>query len=442
MPQSVKFYIVTDTHFRPNSMCENNEAYREYMQYEQMCLAENEAILKATFAQIAKDKETNIVIIPGDLSKDGEKQSHIEFIKYLDALRQTGKKIYVITARHDFNQNATAFINGGRYPVEGTTKEELYDLYYEYGYSDAVAKHDGSMSYVAQIAPGVRMLALDSDGELDGKGKGAVNSDILKWAQQQAAEAKNTGNAMFAICHYPILPSSPFFELVKDARLENRDEVVETLANNGVKLAFTGHMHIQSANYVKTESGNKFWDVCTSALVGSPAAYRKVTFDGKTADIETIKVPAFDWDMQGLTNDEYFDRQFRCRIVNRINRTLSGKKGFKGMAFSLLKHTVNNLTLGGIARLAWVRIDKSLKKVKFLDFACAIAINMFKGDAPFVEGTPEYEAVAKVVKRLLFIIKKIEPKLSKTKKLDLRQMIFDSIGNNKGFSDNNLTIEL
>ena len=77
MPQSVKFYIVTDTHFRPNSMCENNEAYREYMQYEQMCLAENEAILKATFAQIAKDKETNIVIIPGDLSKDGEKKSHI-----------------------------------------------------------------------------------------------------------------------------------------------------------------------------------------------------------------------------------------------------------------------------------------------------------------------------------------------------------------------------
>ena len=67
---------------------------------------------------------------------------------------------------------------------------------------------------------------------------------------------------------------------------------------------------------------------------------------------------------------------------------------------------------------------------------------MFKGDAPFVEGTPEYEAVAKVVKRFSFIIKKVEPKLSKTKQLDLKQMIFDSIGNNKGFSDNNLTITL
>ncbi|MBR6005713.1 MAG: metallophosphoesterase [Clostridia bacterium] len=442
MAQPVKFYIVTDTHFRPNSMCENNEAYREYMKYEQMCLAENEAILKATFAEIAKDNETNIVIMPGDLSKDGEKQSHIEFLKYLDALRQTGKKIYVITARHDFNSNATAFINGGRNPVEGTTKEELYDLYYEYGYSDAVAKHEGSMSYVAQIAPGIRMLALDSDGETDGEGKGSVSGDILAWAKQQAIEAKNTGNAMFVICHYPILPSSPFFELVRDARLENRDEVIETLADNGVNLAFTGHMHIQSANVVRTEKGNEFWDICTSALVGSPAAYRKVEFDGRTADIKTLKVPAFDWDMQDLSNDEYFDRQFECRIKNRIDRTLSGKKGFKGIAFALVKHIINTLTLGGIARLSWVRIDKSLKKVKFLDFACTIAINMFKGDEPFVEGTPEYEAVAKVVKRFSFIIKKVEPKLSKTKKLDLKQMVFDSIGNNKGFSDNDLTIKL
>ena len=445
MAQPVKFYLVTDTHFRPNNMCENNEAYRDYMQYEQMCLAENEAILKATFTEIAKDKDTNIVIIPGDLSKDGEKQSHIELLKYLDALRKTGKKIYVITARHDFNQNATAFINGGRNPVEGTTKEELYDLYYEYGYSDAVAKHEGSMSYVAQIAPGIRMLALDSDGETDlsqGGDKGYINSDILAWAKQQAIDAKNSGNAMFAICHYPIIPSSPFFEIVKDARIENRDEVIETLADCGVNLAFTGHMHIQSANVVKTKKGSEFWDVCTSALVGSPAAYRKVEFDGKTADIKTIKVPSFEWDMQGLTNDEYFDRQFRCRIVNRINRTLSGAKGFKGVAFKLLRHIVNTLTLGGIARLTFVRIDKSLKKKKFLDFACTIAINMFKGDAPFVEGTPEYEAVSKVVRRFSFIIRKVEPKLSKNKKLDLKQMIFDSIGNNKGFSDNDLTITL
>ncbi|MBQ6265395.1 MAG: metallophosphoesterase [Clostridia bacterium] len=442
MAQPVKFYLVTDTHFRPNSMCENNESYREYMKYEQMCLAENEAILKATFAEIAKDKETNIVIIPGDLSKDGEKQSHVELLKYLDALRQTGKKIYVITARHDFNSNATAFINGGRNPVEGTTKEELLDLYYEYGYSDAIAKHEGSLSYVAQIAPGIRMLALDSDGEPDGKDKGSVNSEILAWAKQQAVEAKNSGNAMFAICHYPILPSSPFFELVKDARLENREEVIETLADNGVNLAFTGHMHIQSANVVKTKNGNAFWDICTSALVGSPAAYRKVEFDGKTADIKTLKVPAFDWDMQGLTNDEYFDRQFECRIKNRIERTLSGKKGFKGVMFALVRRIINSLTLGGIARLSCVRIDKSLRKVKFLDFACKIAINMFRGDAPFVEGTPEYEAVSKVVSRFSFIIKRVEPKISKTKKLDLKQMIFDSIGNNKGFSDNNLTVNL
>ncbi|MBQ4244442.1 MAG: metallophosphoesterase [Clostridia bacterium] len=445
MNNPVNFYLITDTHFIPNRLCEDCEDYREYMKYEQMTLAENEAILKALFEKIAGDKETDIVIIPGDLSKNGEKESHLEFIKYLDKLRDSGKKIFVITARHDFNENASAFINGARNPVEGTKKEELAELYKDYGYSAALSRHPGSMSYVAQIAPGYRMLALDSDGETDlsqGGDKGYINSDILAWAKEQIEDAKACGDEMFAICHYPVIPSSPFFEIVKDARLENREEVINLLADSGVNLILTGHMHIQSINVVTTEKGNKFWDVCTSSIVGSPGRYRKIAFDGATARIESFEIPDFEWDLEGLTKEQYLDRQFSRRITNRINRALENPKGAQKLYMPLAKKVVNSLTLGGVARLACVRIDKSLKKKKFLDFANEIGINLFKGDEPYVEGTKEYEAVSKVVNRANFIIKKVEPKLSKNKPLDLKQMIFDSIGSTKPFSDNNATIQL
>ena len=41
------------------------------------------------------------------------------------------------------------------------------------------------------------------------------------------------------------------------------------------------------------------------------------------------------------------------------------------------------------------------------------------------------------------MLKKIEPKLSKDGiKIDLRSMLLDTIGNNKGFSDNNAEFTL
>ena len=49
----------------------------------------------------------------------------------------------------------------------------------------------------------------------------------------------------------------------------------------------------------------------------------------------------------------------------------------------------------------------------------------------------------RVFKRFNFIIKKVEPKLSKNGvKIDLTEMIMNTIGNNKGYSDNNAEFKL
>ena len=61
---------------------------------------------------------------------------------------------------------------------------------------------------------------------------------------------------------------------------------------------------------------------------------------------------------------------------------------------------------------------------------------ILQGDGPHTEGAPVYNFISGILKRFSFIIKKIEPKLSKNgNKLDLKKMLLDTIGNNKGFSD-------
>ncbi|MBQ4625927.1 MAG: metallophosphoesterase, partial [Clostridia bacterium] len=233
----MKFYLVTDTHYFEPSLGASGKAFEEYMQREQYFMAESSDIVKAVFAEIARDKETELVIIPGDLSKNGEAESHKSFVKELKKLKEAGKRVYVITAGHDYNESSRAFVNDERIDVEGTEFKELYNLYYEFGYSQALAVDESTLSYVAEIEKDVRLLAINCDSE--GNPKGAVDERLSEWIKLQLDDAKAAGSSVIAICHYPIIPPVPVFDLVGDAKIKDWRKVASLLADNGVGLVLT-----------------------------------------------------------------------------------------------------------------------------------------------------------------------------------------------------------
>ena len=437
----VKFYLLTDTHYFENDLGVEGKAFEDYMKKEQYFMKESSAIIKSTFEKIAKDTETDIVIIPGDLTKNGELESHKSFVKELYKLKESGKKIFVITAGHDYG-SAFAFKNDQWIDAEGTPFEILTDMYKDFGIGDALAVDEPTHSYVAQINDGVRMLAICCDSA--DQPKGAMDDRLMSWAKEQIEKSKADGCSMFAICHYPIIPSVPVFDLVGDAKIKEWRKVASFLADNGVELALTGHMHIQSINEYYSEKGNRFIDVCTSCLVGSPAKYRKIEIDeNSTLKIESISVEDFGWDMNGLPTQEYFDRQFRGAIVERILRALNGGKGIVKHLKNLGKKFITTATVGTLGRLLFIKVDKSIKSKKLTDLIGEVGLAIFTGDMPYVEGTPIHSAFVKALDRFSFILKKVEPKLQKgDNKIDLKEMLLNTIGNNKGYSDNNAEFTL
>ncbi len=437
----VSFYLVTDTHYFEPSLGASGKAFEEYMQREQYFMAESSDIVRATFSEIAEDKTVDMVIIPGDLSKNGEIESHKSFVKELYKLREAGKKIFVITAGHDYGEKSRAFVGDERIEVEGTPFGSLREIYADFGYSQALSVDKSTLSYIAEIAPKVRMLAINCDSE--GNPKGEVDDRLGAWIKDRLDEAKRDGCSVFAMCHYPLIPSVPVFDLVGDAKLKNWRKTASLLADNGVEFIMTGHMHIQSINEYVSEKGNKIVDICTSCIGGSPAKYRKISVDGDKLSVESIDTPDFGCDTNGLSLQEHFDNQFRLSIRNRILGALSGGKGIVAFFKKIGKKVLSDITVGGLGRLLWIKVDKPIKKKKFMDFACDLGIAIFKGDMPYGKGTPEGDAIARVLKRFGFIIRKIEPKLSKNGvKVDLTEMLLNTISNNKGFSDNNAVLSL
>lgn len=438
----VNFYLVTDTHYFENELDAGGPAFEKNMLTEQYFMKESSAIVKTVFDRISEDKDTDIVIIPGDLSKNGEKESHKSFIKELYRLKENGKKIFVITAGHDYNDSAYVLRGDGRVPVEGTDFDDLCEMYRDFGYGDAIAVDEPTHSYIAQVTEGVRMLAICCDSK--GQPKGAMDERHMAWAKEQIDKAKEDNCSVFAICHYPIIPSVPAFDLVGDAKIKEWRKVASFLADNGVELILTGHMHIQSINEFYSEKGNRLIDICTSCLVGSPAKYRKITIDENSVlKVKTIDVEEFGWDLKGLTAQEYFHNHFAEAIVNRVRGALSGGEGIAKHLKSFGRKRFEKITVGTVERLLFIKRDKSLKNKKITELIGEVGVGIFLGDGVHTEGTPVYNFISGILNRFSFVLKKVEPKLSKDgNKVDLKNMLLNTIGNNKGFSDNNAEFKL
>ena len=448
--QPLKFYLVTDTHFFKNSLGAYGEAYEEFMDGEQKCFGETQAINEALFAELEDAKAADIVLIAGDLSFNGEKESHEAFSKLLHDFREkSGKKIFVVTAGHDFNEHPFAFNDSGRIEPEGTKFSELLGYYGDFGYKDAIAFNEEHLSYVADLSDDVRLLVICND--VDGEKHIAYDDAFLGWIAAQAKQAKADGKMMIAMEHYPVLPGQPVLALIDDARQAEAQKLIDTLADNDVHLIFTGHMHNQSINTVTTAKGNRFYDVCTGSAIGCPAFYRLVTVqDEATVKIESIPVPDFNWDKKGLSGEAYlkaqFERMIRCyfdcmqndpaRLMRKIHIKQSAALE---KVFRVLGKRLNKMTVGTAARLLLVKADPQVKKAPVVELVVDLVRNAFEGNQPFVEGTPMGDTLLRAFRRLRPFVKTLKGSQGET--LDFYETMKHTIGN-YGVDDYNAVLKL
>ena len=451
--KEISFFVITDPHYFSEKLGAYGEGYEAFMDYEQKCYAETAAINKAANEYLKNSDEADIILIAGDLSFNGEKESHIEYSAELKRLQESGKRIFVVTAGHDIEQNPFQYNGSEREDAEGIKFRDLLGYYGDFGYNYAIAFNKEHLSYVAELSEDVRLLVICND-TAEGKNK-AYDDEFLSWIAEQAKKAKAEGKMMIAMEHYPVLAGQPLLNLIPDARQKESKKLIEALADNDVHLIFTGHMHNQSINMVETETGNKFYDVCTGSLIGCPAFMRLVTIkDESTVEIKSIPVPEFQWEKNGKTGEQYLKDQFDRMIVTLIGGMKDNPEkvlhkfglGDKTALYKPVKFVgkiLNTWSVGKIARLFLVKAHPDIKDDRFFDYLVSLVRNMFCGDQPYTEDTPFGETFLKVLKRLNPILKILNKKLhgAQGEELDFHEMLKHSAGN-YGISDYNATISL
>lgn len=439
--KDLKFYLMSDPHYFASELGCEGEEYEDFMHYEQKCFAETESICESVIDYLKSAKEADIVLICGDLIFNGEKKSHEGFLKLLYELKDSGKKIYVVTADHDFKWNdgeTFAFPKSGRYSPERALREDLPELYKDFGFGDAIAVDKEHLSYVAQLNDDVRLLAINCDFKENGKYY--FKPQQLQWIHEQAQKAKDDGQKIFAMCHYPILPGQPIFSIISPIMIKDAYSFATFLADEGIELLFTGHMHNQSVNYIDTEKGNRLYDITTGAIIADPAFIRLVSVKEHSAEIKSIPTPDFKWDTKGKDCKEYlkdmFDRMLVNILVDLRDDTERAMRKFhiedKGSTKKLLHMAgkfICSVKVGTMARLLLIKCDKSIKDMSMLDYIAELGRNAFEGNQSFKEGTPKGDVFLALLKRLKPVFKKLNITSWDGKKADLYELLKHTAGN-------------
>lgn len=472
--EPLKIQVITDTHYYSRKVGTSGKAYEKAESKSQMVIKDSDLVIKAGFDLLCNDTSTDIVLLSGDTTHNGELDSHSEFIEMLRDLKKRGKRVYVITATHDFRDGGVTDGYVGDEAVKVPAVEDrhdLWDMYYEFGPNEAISTHKESMSYVVQLAPGYRLFALNDDTNYKPEGErgSGFSDDCMKWILEQLEDARKNDQYVIAMTHHPMIAPSPFYAIIGKGDMQRNHETTrEIFADAGLHCMITGHTHVHNISSIVSKKGNVFYDVACGALIGCPPVMRNITFDPKNnkIDVDTVvikDVPGLD--TNGKPFDEYMKGFFFGMIAevvwamgNDIDRlaemtpafSIPGEK-VKKLAWLIkpIGKFLNKLTFKKIWRLC--KKESGLKKAdiadiadnKVVDFILELVQNLYCGDSPYGPETREYKLTCGILNVIDSFLDTIHFKIGKVLKgADSVRGLVEPLLWNPGFCDAKATLPL
>lgn len=306
---NLRIAVMSDLHYLSPDMIADTEDFEHAFNSDRKLLKESSSVLREMLERVRADKP-DILLVSGDLTKDGEQECHAALAKQLQQLQQDvpGLKIYVINGNHDIrNYNAKNFntADGKAVPATRTEPEDFKQIY-DFVYSDptviatftpAEGNKAGGLSYVARPVEGLTIIAMDtcryssdntSNGDDEHETSGAISADLEKWVIEQTAAAKARGDLVIGLEHHGLVPHFDVEPTILPMYLVNGYErIAQEYADAGMSAVFTGHMHAVDIAAMTTKAGNTFYDIETGSALTYPCPIRFVDLRRSTVGGET-----------------------------------------------------------------------------------------------------------------------------------------------------------
>lgn len=376
----LRIAVLSDTHYYPVNFVSDCADYETYVGGDPKMLEESGSILDAALDMVRQDAP-DILIVSGDLTKDGEIQGHRDLAaKFQDLENETDTEVFVINGNHDiYNyEDACTFQNGYQESAQTTTPDEFKQIYANFGYNgdfDAqyftnpvAGEEAGGLSYAVDLGR-FTIVAVDSGMYSPDAGtgydtnehvtSGRVDEDLLPWVTDRIREADAEGDTVIGIMHHGLIPHFEGEEdILSEYVVEDWQNVATQFADAGMRYIFTGHMHANDIAEYTTVSGNHITDLETGSLSSWKSPMRTVTLtkgealnDGTARTQETFAVSS-----RGVTSIDFTDHTGQTTHIDDFlaytQQTLYPETLFNNMANGMLRPMLQEI--GGTGLRQWI----------------------------------------------------------------------------------------
>lgn len=373
------FYIASDIHYLSNKLTDYGSAFNKFNKSSDGKQTEYINDILDQFCNEVKNNKPDVLILSGDLTLNGEKQSHLDLSEKLSDIKASGTLVYVIPGNHDINNPwAREFKGESMLKTDFISKKDFIDIYQEFGFNDAISKDKSSLSYL--VAPSDNLYILMLDDNLYNNNlsmnypevNGYVSKETLKWINSCGKLAKNNNAKIIAVSHHNITNHSNY--IYNGFTIDNNEEVLESFKKNDITLCFSGHIHFQS---IKDASFNNHTvkDIVTSSLSMYPQKYgvAKFTKDNSLLYI-TKTVDMNNLDSSFKTNSR---KSFIDFVYNQNFNNLSHTNNYTEKEIKLMCETICNIRL---------KYNDDSEKISWDEIVSSNGFNLLKtSSSPFIK---------------------------------------------------------
>ena len=415
----MRFAVLSDTHYISEKMIpgEGHEAHR-------LRCRVNRAVLRS----LAERDDIDTVLITGDLTDDGDEYSHAEFAAMLRDLQGSGKRVYVLTATHDFHFSRAYTTRHDRrdlwrvqpwerpsfdplkcdykalakpeyahlsaeeltpHLVRIRTPDELWEIYHGFGPAQAFSECRSAWSYCVKLEEKIWCLMLNNnmrDVDYNMDFSASYSPACYRWIADVMRQAKEEGAFVFACTHHPLVPPVPAYKIGGTTRNMRNSYACHALADLGVNLVFSGHTHFADVAFGASDAGNVLCNVTTPSICFLPPAWRIADLRPEEHRLALTTVPVENDPSFGIaapTLKEHFRTGFIEEYRRKIGRL---PHGLGKIVLGLKARHLRFLCPRALDAAGWARIaDESV-----FGLLMEAVVNMQCGDGRFTPDTPEY----------------------------------------------------
>ena len=301
-----KIAVLSDIHvMSPELLVNDGTAWQNFLNSDRKLLDYSHEVYDVLIEKFLADKP-DILLITGDLTKDGEKLSHQYVVAGLDRLREAGIHVYVIPGNHDRGtENALIFDGDTKSKAEVASGVDFENVYQNYGYNSSSVRESTTLTYACEPVRGLVLIGIDSGNN------GSLSAATLNWVCLQAEKARNEGKQVIAMMHHPLFPHvNNLDRFMGSYRVNDHENVRNRLIDAGVRVILTGHVHMSDiAKDYNTELKDYIYDVNTGSPISYPCDYRVMTLskDMKQLSIRTGHITE-------LPSNENFAKTAKARL--------------------------------------------------------------------------------------------------------------------------------